>query len=188
MKKTINCGLKNNKGFSMVEIIVVIAIIAILSAALAPKLLKYLEKARIDHDLVACDTIEKTIYTALSDDEFHDIAAENAQDDDIKKFVMCIIPDYVTEGEIYIYDYNCDSLDTSALTEEVKTRLLGLKAPKETFKKSYMATVRLSKQNMSVVIGEESYAYAVDEIDVFTSDAYDNADIERKAEELAKEE
>ena len=70
----------------------------------------------------------------------------------------------------------------------MKTRLLGLKEPKETLKKSYMVTVRLTKHNMSVVIGEETYAYAVDDINVFTSDVYDNADIERKVEELAQEE
>ncbi|MDF2801615.1 MAG: prepilin-type N-terminal cleavage/methylation domain, partial [Anaerocolumna sp.] len=36
----------NNKGFSLVELIIVIAIMAILSGALAPQLIKYLDKSR----------------------------------------------------------------------------------------------------------------------------------------------
>ena len=37
---------KNNKGFSLVELIVVIAIMAVLVGVLAPQLIKYVEKSR----------------------------------------------------------------------------------------------------------------------------------------------
>lgn len=36
----------SNKGFSLVELIIVIAIMAVLAAALAPQLIKYIEKSR----------------------------------------------------------------------------------------------------------------------------------------------
>ena len=36
---------KNNKGFSLVELIVVIAIMAVLVGVLAPQLMKYVEKS-----------------------------------------------------------------------------------------------------------------------------------------------
>ena len=37
----------NNKGFSLVELIIVIAIMAVLAGALAPALITYIEKSRI---------------------------------------------------------------------------------------------------------------------------------------------
>ena len=40
----------NNKGFSLVELIIVIAIMAVLVVVLAPQFLKYVEKARISTD------------------------------------------------------------------------------------------------------------------------------------------
>ena len=36
----------NNEGFSLVELIIVIAIMAILAAALAPQLIKYIDNSR----------------------------------------------------------------------------------------------------------------------------------------------
>ena len=45
----------NTKGFSLVELIIVIAIMAILAAALAPQLIKYLEESR------AAKTIGKSL-------------------------------------------------------------------------------------------------------------------------------
>ena len=41
---------KNNKGFSLVELIVVIAIMAVLMVVLTPALLRYVEKARLPND------------------------------------------------------------------------------------------------------------------------------------------
>ncbi|MDE6319013.1 MAG: prepilin-type N-terminal cleavage/methylation domain-containing protein, partial [Lachnospiraceae bacterium] len=40
----------NNKGFSLVELIIVIAIMAILIVVLAPQYLKYVEKSRVSAD------------------------------------------------------------------------------------------------------------------------------------------
>lgn len=40
----------NNKGFSLVELIIVIAIMAILIVVLAPQYLKYVEKSRVSSD------------------------------------------------------------------------------------------------------------------------------------------
>lgn len=47
----------NNKGFSLVELIVVIAIMAILAVTLAPRLSQYVEKSRKASDQEAVNTI-----------------------------------------------------------------------------------------------------------------------------------
>ena len=60
---------KNNKGFSLVELIIVIAIMAILAGALAPALIKYINKSRRSADVSNADTIRTACQTALSDEE-----------------------------------------------------------------------------------------------------------------------
>ena len=47
----------NNKGFSLVELIIVIAIMAVLIGVLAPQYLKYVEKSRVSADADQLDTL-----------------------------------------------------------------------------------------------------------------------------------
>lgn len=51
----------NNKGFSLVELIIVIAIMAVLIGVLAPQYLKYVEKSRESADLDAVDSMVSAI-------------------------------------------------------------------------------------------------------------------------------
>jgi type IV pilus assembly protein PilA len=59
---------KNNKGFSLVELIVVIAIMAVLMAVLAPAMLRYVEKSRVQKDKTTASEVENAVELALSDD------------------------------------------------------------------------------------------------------------------------
>ena len=62
----------NTKGFSMVELIIVIAIMAILAAALAPALIKYINKSRLSTDISTGTSIASAIQTALSNESAYD--------------------------------------------------------------------------------------------------------------------
>ena len=55
-----------NKGFSLVELIVVIAIMAVLVGVLAPTLIRNVEKSRESTDLQNLDSIRQSVVTAVS--------------------------------------------------------------------------------------------------------------------------
>lgn len=57
----------NNRGFSLVEIIIVIAIMAILAGALAPQFIKYVAKSRSATDNQNMDLLISTTNAVLAD-------------------------------------------------------------------------------------------------------------------------
>ena len=59
--------MKNNKGFSLVELIIVIAIVAILVAMVAANVVRYVEKANVSADLRYLDGISAAVTYALMD-------------------------------------------------------------------------------------------------------------------------
>ena len=58
---------KSNKGFSLVELIIVIAIMAILIAVLAPQYLKYVEKTKKSTDAKAFGEVVQATEVAIAD-------------------------------------------------------------------------------------------------------------------------
>lgn len=64
MKKQKSMG---NKGFSLVELIIVIAIMAILVGVMAPQLLRYIERTRVSSDTQVADTVRTAVITAMLD-------------------------------------------------------------------------------------------------------------------------
>ena len=61
---------RNNKGFSLVELIIVIAIMAVLVGVLAPAYLRYVEKSRKSADIQAIDSIMVAMEATAMGPEF----------------------------------------------------------------------------------------------------------------------
>ena len=67
---------KTNKGFSLVELIIVIAIMAILAAAIAPALIRYIDKSRRADDVTAAGTVLTGVQTAMADEDCYSEVAQ----------------------------------------------------------------------------------------------------------------
>ena len=67
----------NNKGFSLIELIIVIAIMAVLVAIIAPNLTKYLGKSKDQTDKSNLDEIKKQTKNAISDASTDDVNVVN---------------------------------------------------------------------------------------------------------------
>lgn len=68
----------NNKGFSLVELIIVIAIMAILVGVMAPSLMKYIEKSRYSSDVQTIDNAYSALKYAMADEGAYQAALGNA--------------------------------------------------------------------------------------------------------------
>ena len=66
-----------NKGFSLVELIIVIAIMAILAAAIAPALIRYIDKSRKSDDIAAAETINTAVSAALANEDAYSEVSTN---------------------------------------------------------------------------------------------------------------
>lgn len=59
----------NNKGFSLVELIIVIAIMAVLIGVLAPQYIGYVKKSKVSTDLQNAESLATKIAVVLADGE-----------------------------------------------------------------------------------------------------------------------
>lgn len=70
--------MKRNKGFSLVEMIIVVAIMAILAASLAPSLIKFINKSRLAKDLDSGRKLAHAIMATLTDESAYDDAVAHS--------------------------------------------------------------------------------------------------------------
>ena len=68
---------KDNKGFSLVELIVVVLIMAIIAVALAPQVMKWVDRSRVSADNSTSEAVAAAVQTALTNSEAYKLAKSN---------------------------------------------------------------------------------------------------------------
>lgn len=86
-----------NKGFSLVELVIVIAIMAILIALLAPQYLKYVEKSRLASDEELVKSIHDVIAVAITDENIKNKPLNGMSATPIQNINSTRYPDFVAQ-------------------------------------------------------------------------------------------
>ena len=66
----------NKKGFTLIELIIVVAIMAVLVALLAPNVMKYLEKSKVGKDINSLDGVRLTVEAEITDEQLYTLSTD----------------------------------------------------------------------------------------------------------------
>lgn len=132
-----------NKGFSLVELIIVVAIMAVLIGVLAPQYLRYVEKSRLQKDntsmsefanVLKMSAAEEAIVTALSTaqtfsfDTNGKLVTTGVDTDLLNEIKLTIDPDEIKlSSNTYKGAYPTITLEVDATTKIIKVTAVGWK-------------------------------------------------------------
>lgn len=136
MKKT------NNKGFSLVELIIVIAIMAILAGAIAPALIKYIDKSRKSNDVSAAKTFKTAIETALGTEEVYETLTNTTS-----TTLITLVPNKPISAAVnyegsYMKISGCAIPDGSTITDAEIAKAIGSNIGEKTPKTKYQKNIK----------------------------------------------
>lgn len=119
---------KNNKGFSLVELIVVVLIMGIIAVALAPQVMKWVQRARDNGDANTAKDLKSSFNTAIADaigdSKVVTGATSVAINDNIKasgSTVFGVLDEYIYEVLGGDFPKKADGTDFKATITETKS-------------------------------------------------------------------
>ena len=134
----------NNKGFSLVELIVVVAIMAVLVGVLAPAYLRYVEKSRIQKDDSAIAEIVEAVKIASAEEKCFDVLTDADQ-------AMGTFAKDATTGKVTWTSANTTELD-KAIKATVSSYEFTSKAWTGVTVNSVKINVKLADSNVVVTV------------------------------------
>ncbi len=137
-----------NKGFSLVELIIVITIMAILAAALAPALIKYISKARLSRDIDAGSKIAKEMMAAVTIQDVYEDAKEHSDPHPIKE-----MDDEKFKNEVF----GSLGIDASSFEGESKRDIHG----NDLTNKNYYYTLDSARNKVEIYYGGTDNTYMI---------------------------
>jgi len=126
--------LKKNSGFSLVELIIAVAIMTILIGILAPQYLKYVEKSRMERDKEIAEEIRKACQMA-----------ENDTDEDLESGEYT-----VTIAKNHDITVDADKGGNKTHLETYLKSVLGPNFQKERLKSKSFSTINVKFSNFSI--------------------------------------
>lgn len=137
---------KNNRGFSLVELIVVVAIMAVLVVILAPAMLRYVEKTRLQKDESALSEVANAAELAVGEESI--MSAIDGTSD----IILTITESNITDNAVYV-----SGTSGSPVSDEVKKTIgNGVKFVSKTYHSSpATAYVKLTYDS-----GKGTYVFA----------------------------
>lgn len=117
------------KGFSLVELIIVMAIMAILVGVVASQVIPYMEKSRQSKDQQQISSLATSMVSAIAQDDSFDLATKAATADDIKFELSKTNLTTNTSATIEsTFAELCGQADTDAVVTKVKSKFTSKKA------------------------------------------------------------
>jgi len=150
---------KNNKGFSLVEMIVVIAIMAVMVGVLAPTLMRYVEKARVSKDIAAIGEVKNAVQLAVNEETvFNAIrdAEATATGEDADKTLSIEMDFEGGSGKVDLGAAGCNELEAE-VAKTISTISLTSSAMKES-----IVTVTAVEANGKVTVTVTATGIAAD--------------------------
>ncbi|MBD5540079.1 MAG: type II secretion system protein [Lachnospiraceae bacterium] len=115
-------NMKNNQGFSLVELIIVIAIMGILVGALAPIMIKYVERSNIASDQQLLDSVYQAVTFAVADPDINNDPASKTLIDSLT--TPCTLESLMTPANNKLAEDVMDTLGWTDLNQSTYENLI----------------------------------------------------------------